>query len=85
MARDVALEEADASRAAASALLHRGRREAREEARDNQETGRERLLEKRRQRNEERRNFEAVKDDTLIEVAEEILLGSSAGDSFKAA
>lgn len=59
-------------------------RERVEDAVGPKEVGREGALEKKRARRESDRDARNAKDDGGLEVREDILMGSSTGDSFKA-
>ena len=84
-ARDAALDEAERLKSFSRATARRERREAREGERDERATGRERLIEKRKEKNEGRRMYEKAKEDAGLEVDEGTLMGSGSNDSFKAA
>ncbi|GAA5930896.1 uncharacterized protein JCM15063_002489 [Sporobolomyces koalae] len=65
-------------------IRKRDHREARQEAQSERATGRDRLIEKRREGNQSRREFEQSREGGgMVEVPEEVLMGGSTGSSFQ--
>lgn len=61
-------------------LRKKSNRESREEERDNRATGKDRLVEKRREGNMSRKAFEQSREGGgMVEVPEEVLMGGSGG------
>lgn len=65
--------------------MKKGRREDREEERDNRATGRDRQLEKRREVGANMREMrEARESGGMVEVSDDVLMGSGGTSDFKA-
>lgn len=82
--RDAALDARSSPLQDSRAQARRERRDQREEERDERATGRERVIEKRKERNAERRGYERDREEMGMEVDDATLMGGS-NDGFKAA
>lgn len=79
--QDFRASQRDSERAEAKRTL----REAKQEARENQATGRDRLQEKRLEKRNAHREIVASKEQGSMEFGDDVLMGSGASDSFKEA
>lgn len=78
--RDARDSQRQAERATVTSQRRRETREARDEERDSRATGRERLVEKRREGNQARKAYESAREaGGMVEVDEETLMGAGGG------